>query len=123
MLEEQPLQTEQVARRYSVKAITVRDWLRKGILDGNHINSEWYITWDAIFEFEGRLGKLKGGIRDEAKIDLVTVESLAQRYHKNPETIRAWCRRGFLPARRIMSRWYVDPLSVAQFERALRSQN
>ena len=55
-----------LAVRFSVKETTIREWLRKGVLPGTHIQGTWYVAPDDLERTSGldRLGQRKGTARD-----------------------------------------------------------
>lgn len=110
------LGVNRLAERYSLEPDTIRKWLRLGTIPGIHINSRWSTTWNEVFAFEGRLAPPQGQAREEAKRPLWTVEKVAERYGRQPGTVRGWLRSGKLAGRKIMDEWYIDRLALREFE-------
>lgn len=107
-----------LARRYSVSDWTVRDWLKRDLLRGSCRDGRWSTTWDAIFDFEGRLAPPRGLARERAKEPLFTVSDLAAHFRRKPETIRRRLRDQELTGCRIRGAWYADRDAVLAYERA-----
>lgn len=111
--------TNDLVERYSVNSDTIRKWFREGFLSGMTIHQRWSTTWDEVFAFEGRFAVPRGQAREEAKRPLWTVEMVAERYGKEPATVRGWFRSGKLAASKIMDQWYTDHISLRDFEAQL----
>ena len=112
------LTAEDIARRYSVSAWTVRDWLKTGKLRGTLMDGRWSITWDAVFAFEGRLAPPTGAARERAKEPLLTVDDLARYFRRKPDTMRRWLAADKLAGRKIQGCWYTDRDAVLAYELA-----
>ena len=123
MIEEKPIGTDVVAERYSIALDTAQKWLSKGLIHGTNLSGRWYATWDAVFAFEGRLSMPQGQARERAKLPLLTVEKLAERYGQHPETIRNKLKLGVMPGRLIGRRWYGDWEGISAYEAEMRARD
>jgi hypothetical protein len=112
------LTVEDVARRYSISAWTVREWLKAEKLRGVLMDGRWSVTWDAVFAFEGRLAPPTGAARERAKVPLLTVDDIASYFRRKPDTIRRRLAAGRLTGRKIEGCWYTDREAVLAYELA-----
>lgn len=112
------LTVDDICRRYSVSAWTVREWLKAEKLRGVLMDRRWSITWDAVFAFEGRLAPPTGAARERAKEPLLTVDDLARYFRRKPDTIRRRLSPGKLTGRKIEGCWYADRDAVQAYELA-----
>lgn len=119
-LGEPPVSVATLAKRYSLKPATIRDWLRRGLLPGSNANGRWTTTWDAVFAFEGRLAPPQGEARERAKRPLFNTEQIAERYERSAWTVRDWFRTGRIAGLKIMDAWYADTPALRDFEAGIR---
>lgn len=120
ILDEPPIGVATLARRYSLKPATIREWFRSGVLAGRNERGRWSTSWDAVFAFEGRLAPPVGEARDRAKQPLITVEAIAARHERTTDTVRGWLRRNRISGLKIMGEWYADASALRDFETRLR---
>ena len=118
--DEPPIGVATLARRYSLKPATIREWFRSGVLAGRNERGRWSTSWDAVFAFEGAPGSSRREARDRAKQPLITVETIAARHERTTDTVRGWLRRNRISGIKIMGEWYADASALRDFEDRLR---